>query len=93
LATKKAVQGVRKATKKPAGAARRLASTTPTRAGAARKPSQATPKSTRAAKPPVSSLAVIIARVLHQAFPDRFPQEKQNSRTNRLDNAAAFLPS
>jgi len=87
MAAKKAVQGARKATKKPAGAARRLARTTPTRAGAARKPSQATPK------PPVSSLAVIIARVLHQAFPDRFPQEKQNSRTNRLDNAAAFLPS
>ncbi len=47
----------------------------------------------REAKPPVSSLAVIIARVLHQAFPKRFPQEKQNSRTCRLDNAAAFLPS
>ncbi|HOU90450.1 MAG TPA: DUF4303 domain-containing protein [Polyangiaceae bacterium] len=47
----------------------------------------------REAKPPVSSLAVIIARVLHRAFPGRFPQEKQNSRTNRLDNAAAFLPS
>lgn len=47
----------------------------------------------REAKPPVSSLAVIIARVLHQAFPQRFPQEKQNSRTCRLDNAAAFLPS
>lgn len=47
----------------------------------------------REAKPPVSSLAAIIARVLHQAVPKRFPREKQNSRTCRLDNAAAFLPS
>ena len=45
----------------------------------------------RKAKPPVSVLAANIARVLHRAFPDRFPKEKQNGNTNRLDNADAFL--
>jgi hypothetical protein len=45
----------------------------------------------RVAEPPVSCLAASIARTLHRRFPDRFPKEKGNSRTNRLDNAEKFL--
>jgi hypothetical protein len=45
----------------------------------------------RAVEGPTSPLAAITARVLHAAFPRRFPVAKQNDRTNQLDNPDPFL--
>lgn len=38
-----------------------------------------------------SALAACLAKVLHETVPNRFPSPERDPRTNRLQNAAAFL--